>query len=47
VFQASPAAVKNYLLVEGANHYYAGQPDLLAQVVSEACGWLQRNNLAT
>jgi hypothetical protein len=47
VFRASPAAVKNYLLVDAANHYYAGQPELLAQVVSETAGWLQRNDLAT
>jgi esterase/lipase len=45
VFHASPAAVKEYLLIKGANHYYADQPDLLNDVVSQTVNWLRRNEL--
>ena len=47
VFQASPAAVKDYLLIKGANHYYAGQPELLNGAVSQTMDWLRRNALTT
>ena len=46
VFHASPATVKDYLLIKGANHYYADQPELLNGVVSQTVHWLRRNELA-
>jgi alpha/beta superfamily hydrolase len=47
VFEASPAAVKDYLLIKGANHYYADQPDLLREAVHQSVDWLRRNGLST
>jgi hypothetical protein len=47
VFGASPAAVKDYLYIKGANHYYADQPQLLAEAVQGSVDWLRRNDLAT
>jgi hypothetical protein len=47
VSQASPAAVKDYLLIKGANHYYADQPALLSDAVSQTVDWLRRNELTT
>ena len=46
VYQASPAAVKDYMLVKGANHYYADQPQHLEEVVSGTVNWLIRHGLA-
>jgi len=46
VFEASPAAVKDYVLIQGANHYYADQPDLLREVVHQSVDWLRKNGLA-
>ena len=45
VHDASPAAVKRYELIKGANHYYADQPDLLRDAVGRTVGWLRENNL--
>lgn len=47
VFRASPAAVKDYVLIKGANHYYADQPGLLHDAVSQTMDWLRRNGLAS
>jgi len=47
VFEASPAAVKDYMYIKGANHYYADQPQLLAEAVRGSVDWLRRNDLAT
>jgi len=46
VFEASPAAVKDYLVIKGANHYYADQPQHLDDVVRRSLEWLRRNGLA-
>jgi hypothetical protein len=46
VYQASPAAVKDYVVIKGANHYYSGQPEQLAEAVRTITGWLGRNGLA-
>lgn len=46
VFQASPAPVKDYLLIKGANHYYSDQPQHLQEVVNGTVEWLVRNGLA-
>jgi hypothetical protein len=37
--------VKDYLLIKGANHYYADQPELLNDVVGQTMDWLTRNEL--
>lgn len=47
VFHASPAAVKDYVLIKGANHYYADQPGLLQDAVRQTMEWLRRNALAS
>jgi len=46
VYEASPSAVKDYMYVKGANHYYADQPQLLAEAVQGTVDWLRRNDLA-
>jgi hypothetical protein len=40
-----PPPVKDYLLIKGANYYYAQQPELLSQAVGETLDWLRRNGL--
>ena len=44
--KASPAAVKDYMLIKGANHYYSDQPRHLQEVVNGTVDWLVRNGLA-
>ena len=46
VYEASPSAVKDYMYIKGANHYYADQPQLLAEAVQGTVDWLRRNDLA-
>jgi hypothetical protein len=46
VYQASPATVKDYLLIKGANHYYSDQPRHLQEVVNGTVDWLTRHGLA-
>jgi hypothetical protein len=46
VYRASPSAIKDYMYIKGANHYYADQPQLLAQAVHGSMDWLRRNDLA-
>jgi pimeloyl-ACP methyl ester carboxylesterase len=46
VYQASPATVKEYVVIKGANHYYADQPEQLAEAVRTITGWLRRNGMA-
>ncbi len=45
VFAAVASRDKQYLTVEGANHYYANQPDLLAQASGGALQFLRERNL--
>jgi hypothetical protein len=46
VYEASPSAVKDYMYIKGANHYYADQPQLLAEAVHGSMDWLRRHDLA-
>jgi hypothetical protein len=46
VYEASPSAVKDYIYIQGANHYYADQPQLLAKAVQGSMDWLRHNDLA-
>ena len=36
---------KEYLTIEGATHYYAGQPELLARCIDAVEGWSRRKGL--
>jgi dienelactone hydrolase len=40
VFDAAKTADKTFLISHGANHYYAGQPDLLSEVTLITRDWL-------
>ena len=44
-FKEAEAADKTYYRSHGANHYYAGQPELLQQVVAMELDWLRERNL--
>jgi hypothetical protein len=46
VYQASPAAVKDYMLIQEANHYYSDQPQQLQEAVNGTVDWLVRHGLA-
>jgi fermentation-respiration switch protein FrsA (DUF1100 family) len=46
VYQASPATVKDYMLIKGANHYYSDQPQQLQEAVNGTVDWLVRHGLA-
>ena len=46
VFDASPATVKQFEVIEGANHYYAGQPGHLADVIARTLRWLRDHDLS-
>lgn len=41
IFEAVSSRDKTRKTIKGANHYYAGQPELLAEAVGEVTGWLQ------
>jgi pimeloyl-ACP methyl ester carboxylesterase len=43
---ASAAPAKDHLLIPGATHLYAGQPDLLGKAAGQALAWLARQGLA-
>lgn len=45
VFDASRSASKTYETIVGANHYYAGQPDLLIEAINKTRNFLVNNNL--
>ncbi len=45
VFNASVSADKTMHLIPGANHYYAGQPERLAESISLIQDWLGRRGL--
>lgn len=45
VFAASNSPDKEYLVVKGANHYYAGQPEILEQVSVATYDWLAKRGL--
>ncbi|MEC3947659.1 alpha/beta hydrolase family protein [Sphingobium sp. HWE2-09] len=45
IFEAAGSEDKQFLRIEGATHYYSGQPDLLADVTLSMLGWLSDRNL--
>lgn len=45
VHAASASSDKSYAVVEGATHYYAGQPELLRQTVNLTRAWLIERDL--
>ncbi len=42
IFEAVPHADKHYVQVKGANHYYLGQPEKLAEAVKITNDWLEQ-----
>jgi pimeloyl-ACP methyl ester carboxylesterase len=46
VFAACTSADKQYVTVKGANHYYAGQPELLDIASGATLGFLRERGLA-
>lgn len=46
VHRAAGSRDKTYKVIEGANHYYSGQPDHLAAAVSICVDWLRERNWA-
>ena len=47
VFNAAGAKDKTMRVIKGANHYYAGQPELLAQANALIRDWLGARSLIT
>lgn len=45
LFEAAASPDKTFRVIKGATHYYAGQPELLAQAVAEIRGWLTERGL--
>ena len=45
IHAAAASADKTYVRIDGANHYYAGQPELLAQAAETCLGWLADRGL--
>ena len=45
IHTAAGSADKAYALIAGANHYYAGQPEKLAEAVDTCLGWLAARGL--
>jgi alpha-beta hydrolase superfamily lysophospholipase len=45
LFNAAASPDKRFHVIKGANHYYAGQPELLAQATALIRGWLQERGL--
>lgn len=43
LYHALPEGSKELVEIEGANHYYFGQPELLQQAVKQCSGWLARH----
>lgn len=46
VFDASPAPVKRFEVIEGADHYYVDQPRHLADAVARTLSWLRDLDLS-
>lgn len=47
IFQAASSPDKTFVRVEGATHYYAGQPELLSDVTKMTQDWLGQRGLWT
>jgi len=45
IFRAAGSQYKTMRVIEGGTHYYAGQPDKLAEAVSTVQNWLTARNL--
>ena len=45
LFEAAASADKTMHVIKGATHYYAGQPELLAEALSTTLGWLAARGL--
>lgn len=45
LFEAATTRDKTFAQVKGATHYYAGQPELLAEATQLICGWLVERQL--
>ena len=45
IHAAAKSADKTYVKIEGASHYYAGQPELLKEAVDACTGWLASRKL--
>jgi len=45
IHEAAASADKTYARIEGANHYYAGQPDRLAEAADICADWLAARGL--
>jgi dienelactone hydrolase len=45
IFEASASADKTFAAIEGATHYYAGQPELLNEATDLTLGWLAQRKL--
>ena len=46
IHEAAASADKTYRVIEGATHYYLGQPEKLAEAVSVCAGWLEERGFA-
>jgi len=46
IHEAAASADKTYRVIEGATHYYLGQPEQLAEAVSICAGWLEERGFA-
>ena len=45
IFQAAGSADKTMRVIKGATHYYAGQPEQLAEAISLVRHWMQDRGL--
>ena len=45
LFEAASSADKSFHIIQGATHYYAGQPEQLAEATALIRGWLQQRKL--
>ena len=45
VFEACVSPDKHYVSVQGANHYYAGQPELLSEATDATLSFLRERSL--
>ena len=45
IFDAAASADKAFHVIQGATHYYVGQPELMHQAVDLTLDWLQARKL--
>jgi hypothetical protein len=46
IHRAARSADKTFVAINGATHYYVGQPELLQQAVDTGLAWLRERRLA-